>query len=314
MNNQTKPSQKALHGRGACAVMAFIGLLVVLILPSIVSLLIFDEEFLSSPSLSASLTYEAIAVVCALAWYRLMGERHILKVHQGDISFMLRLGGSILAVSVILALLQATSYVSTGTALAKDWLVSLVQVSIYCLFVGIYEEVMVRGIMLKGLLALLDRSKTGVYISLIISAVFFGSLHIVWPDLNSGDALQVAQAVFKVLQTGLYGFVLAGYVVCRNNLSGPVLFHALDDWLVMVLPYGLFSEEMVTSYVSEGTDGIASLVLYVVISLLYVPAVVKTIKEVNKHLAEDKAQKLEAQKEAVGAQAKAEDKDITTEQ
>ena len=80
-------------------------------------------------------------------------------------------------------------------------------------------------------------------------------------------------------QTGIYGAVLSAAVVEDDNLTGAILFHALDDFSIMVIPYALFGEGLSTNYVSSGREeAMSSIVLYAVLCVLYLPSLWHAIR------------------------------------
>lgn len=211
--------------------------------------------------------------VCAL------GARSHLRPSAAAFREAWRLGWPIIATSVALTLLQLASYVHDGTRLSSNWLPATLYYVVFCLAIGVYEECCVRGVLQMGLLSRLGGSRRGMAVAIALASVYFGALHIDWASLDYRSALQVAQAVLKVGQTGVYGAVLSVAVLRSRNLTGAVLFHALDDFCVMVVPYALFGESLTTNYVSSGReDAIYSIVMYATLIVLYLPSLVRAIR------------------------------------
>ena len=78
----------------------------------------------------------------------------------------------------------------------------------------------------------------------------------------------------KVVQTGMCGFFFAAIVIKTRNLWTAISIHAINDFMLMFISNGLMPEAVSTEYVATGEDGISILVVYVIISLLYIPLIV----------------------------------------
>lgn len=157
--------------------------------------------------------------------------------------------------------------------LAADWPARTAVVAALCLGVGVFEESLARGLWLNGLLARMGRTRAGVYGAVVLSALAFGMLHFDFL-IDFSDGLQVAQNVMKVLQTGMCGFFFAALVIKTRNIWTAISIHAANDFMLLFMANGLMSEPVTTEYVSVGEEGIAILVVYCVICVLYIPLIV----------------------------------------
>ncbi|MGN0076731.1 MAG: lysostaphin resistance A-like protein [Parafannyhessea sp.] len=224
----------------------------------------------------------AVAVFMAVG-VCVLGARRYLRPSAAAFREAWHLGWPIIFTSVALTMLQLVGYVQDGTHLSSNWLPMTLYYVVFCLAIGVYEECCVRGVVQMGLLSRLGGSRRGMAVAITISAVFFGCLHIDWTTLDYHGALQVAQAVLKVGQTGVYGAVLSVAVLKSQNLTGAILFHALDDFTVMVVPYALFGEALSTNYVSSGReDAIYSIVMYATLIVLYLPSLARAIRQARR--------------------------------
>ena len=127
-----------------------------------------------------------------------------------------------------------------------------------------------RGLCLNGLLARMGSTRGGVYAAIILSSLMFGFLHFN-PLIDFGDQLQVAQNFMKVLQAGMCGFLFAAILVKTRNIWTVAIIHGADDFMLLFISSGLVGTELTTEYVSTGEEGIAILVVYSVLILLYLP-------------------------------------------
>ena len=227
-----------------------------------------------------------IELECALVMMlgvAVLGGVRMLRPSAGSFAEAWHVAAPILVVSLVLCALQLYSYVATGATLSSSWAVDCVYYLVLCLGIGLYEECYVRGVLLHGLLARFGWTRRGMGVSVLLAALYFGYLHISWPELDYGNGLEVAQAALKVAQTAIYGVVLSAAIIKSGNLTGAALFHALDDYAVMVVPYALFGEQMSTDYVSSSTaEAWESIILYGILVVLYLPSLVRAIGELRR--------------------------------
>lgn len=188
-----------------------------------------------------------------------------------------------IAVSAILFLLDLVSVLMDDTvSIQPGWLMRLFEAALLCLVIGLSEEIMLRGVALGGLLAPLGKTKRGVWIAIVLSSLFFGLLHIDFTTTDLNDMLQLVQAILKVAQTGVYGFALACIVVATEDVFTCAIMHGLDDFLLFIVSVVLLNEGTTTEYVTtDESDAIITIIVYVVITLLYLPVAFKAAKLVK---------------------------------
>jgi hypothetical protein len=103
--------------------------------------------------------------------------------------------------------------------------------------------------------------------------LIFGLLHFdVLIDFT--DPMQVAQNIMKVVQTGMCGFIFAAILVKTCNIWTVIVIHAANDFMLLFMTSALKAEEVSTQYVMTGDEGVAVLVVYCVICVLYTPLIV----------------------------------------
>lgn len=187
-----------------------------------------------------------------------------------------------IAVSAGIAILNLYSTVALGEMiLVFDWPWQAFLSVALCLGIGFLEEFMVRGLILNGLLARMGASRKGILWACIISSVVFGLMHVNLSSLATATPLELLQAVLKVIQTGTYGFALAAVVCKTGELVSAALLHALDDWLLYILTF-IMGGSITTEYVSSGTEeGWATVTVYVVCIVLYIPLVIRAVHTLN---------------------------------
>ena len=115
---------------------------------------------------------------------------------------------------------------------------------------------------------------------MIVSSLIFGFVHVT-PSIMNGQVvtgLDMAQAALKTLQAGILGAFLAALFLKTRNIWGIALVHGLNDLFVM-LGDALFSGTTSTTYVNnDAMMASASVVMYGVFFLLYIPIIVSTVR------------------------------------
>lgn len=183
-------------------------------------------------------------------------------------------------INVVLATIfvsMATVQIVQGQLDAATYFGGLGFVTILCVFVGINEEAMFRGLMFGGLLAAIGNKKNGPLMAAIISSVAFGFLHVVF-DLHFDNPYNVVQGLLKTLECGMFGFVLCVSVLETRCLVGAMTVHSFFDWVVLAANGG----SLPTTYVSDNPESsIAGIVLYLVLAVLYTPRTIKAYKRLK---------------------------------
>ncbi len=166
----------------------------------------------------------------------------------------------------------------SGIALPANWPVKTIEVVFICLCVGIMEECMFRGVLMGGLLSVTSQSKNGQLLAIAISSLLFGCAHISFGAVVWGDPLELGQAVAKILQTGLYGFVLGISILRSRNIGSAALFHAVDDFVLLFVSMVLMGTAHDPNYVRTGSEGVQTLVVLAIMTLVYVPVAIMAAK------------------------------------
>lgn len=238
---------------------------------------------IESVPLSVVMAGEVIGGAFALLFVVALGGRSRLSHQPGSIRFGVRVALAIFVVDLVLLALDAISLAVGEDAftLSETWHADVIVLAVLCLGVGMFEEGMFRGLILNGLLARMGSSKRGVVWALVLSSLLFGLSH-VFPITEEITAMTIVQSVLKTLQAGIIGFVLGVIALRTRSLWPSIAIHALTDYLLMFPSMGLMGEPLTTEYVATGEDGVATAVMYVVVSVLYLPALIRCVRELRK--------------------------------
>lgn len=210
----------------------------------------------------------------------IVAGRGAIEPSSEGMAFAFRKSAYLLALALAAGALAVATALASGSPLVPNWPWQLASAFVLCFFVGMFEEGLFRGIVLGALLARMGRTRAGVLGAAVVSSLLFGVVHVL-PFVIGGqvsDALGLAQAVLKTLQTGIVGLLMAAVFVKTRNIWTVVLVHGLNDLFAMVAE-ALFAGTVSTQYVNaDPTAGLASVVVYLVFLVLYVPVLVSAVR------------------------------------
>ena len=186
----------------------------------------------------------------------------------------------LVVVSGLEVALQLLAFTTGDYSLSPNWPLYLLHILLLCMMIGMFEEIVFRGIILNGLLAPLGERRDGVLKALLISSLLFGAAHLIGQDTDWSDRLQATQAILKVAQTGVLGFVFGVCAIHQRNLTGVAVFHGFTDFVLMVLPYMLNGPEQgeVQYVTADSQAAMTTIVMYSVLIALYIPALVTAMR------------------------------------
>ena len=233
-----------------------------------------------SDSIVTLIIPEALAALVSAVGVGLLGGSKMLRPSAEDLAHTFRFAWWCLAVSVGLVCFDVVTYVSEGTAVSPDWFPTMCKLAVYCLFIGIFEECVFRGLVLQSMLGLLGGTHRGVVRAVLLTSLLFGVAHV---ELgNFTDALSVVQAILKIVQTGLYSILLCAIVLRTRRLGGVSAFHGFDDFLILLPGIAFFNESIDIEYVVQGDDAIPTIMFYLLVIGLYLPFAIKSMLEIKR--------------------------------
>lgn len=220
------------------------------------------------------------ALVALLCLAGLCGAK-ALKPQLRDVGFTFRFGWWCMVVAVGLMAFELYDYLAAGTQVQPGWLQRFGEAGLLCLLIGIMEELVFRGLLFQGLLAALGGTHRGVVLSVAITSLAFGLAHVDF-STDFSSMLSAIQAVLKVVQIGIYSVMLCVIVLRTHGLAGVSVFHGFDDFLVFLPSVVLFGESTEVDYVVEGDEAYYSIAFYLIIILLYLPLLIKSLRDLHR--------------------------------
>ncbi len=97
---------------------------------------------------------------------------------------------------------------------------------LYCLAVGLFEEIVFRGLLFPCLIEAFSKTKKGLVMAFVISSVLFGVAHLGNLFVGAGIGDTLLQTVYSTLIGGLCAFVL----LKTKNIVCPSLIHILYNF------------------------------------------------------------------------------------
>lgn len=127
----------------------------------------------------------------------------------------------------------------------------------YCLSIGLFEEVVFRGIIFTFLLGYFRKDKKGLFVSCVLSSIIFGLMHL-FNGFSMGTLLQVCY-------TTLTGLLFAICYVKTKNILIPAIVHSIYNFCGM-----LFSLEGLGSGVVFDTGTVVVMAIVDVLVAIYI--------------------------------------------
>ena len=206
----------------------------------------------------------------------LMGAKKSLSNVKEGFSDTLRKNRYLLILALILGMLIFIPGI-LNYGFSTELLLKELSYFILCITIGLFEESLFRGVVFQGILRKTGNTYKGIWVAIIISSIIFGAVHVYTYIVGeSYDLTGIIESIGKTLQTGAIGVLLAAVYLKTKNLWATALVHTLNDFFLMQAI--MFTNNTLGNYVTGGTDGVRTIIIYVVQVLLYVPALVKATK------------------------------------
>jgi len=179
-------------------------------------------------------------ILSALAVW-LMQKMQVFSIKDFSIGYMGKrsfLVFSIIAI-VTLGLLFAFTQLPEYRFIAPNPIDFLIAATSQLVGVGIYEEVLFRGLMLKILLKKMGQSKRGIINACLISSAIFGITHIsnivgVVRYIEQMSVSFVLPIISQVIFTSAFGLLAVALFLRSGTLWIPILIHGIGNLAVQI--------------------------------------------------------------------------------
>lgn len=187
---------------------------------------------------------EVLCIVTTLIILFCTHKQNIVKGTMSGFAKGISAGGFLCGFAVLLFI----SFFVYDFSVEKVLTISNIMIYLFSMLVtGFTEEVVFRGVIYNTISECFDTySKKNVYISMIISSIIFGLMHMsnIFSGVSLAGAIVQAGCAFGV---GLY--FCAIYVRC-NNIWSVIVLHGLND-IASTLNAGVLGESDIVSNVSD---------------------------------------------------------------
>lgn len=209
----------------------------------------------------------------------LMGAKETLLNFKKDFWYTLRVSRYYLIIAFITGMLIfIPGLIRFGFSVSL--LINELSYFVLCITIGWFEESLFRGVSFEGFLRKTGKSRKGIWFAVILSSLIFGAVHVHSYIMGGNyDLIGSSQAILKTLQTGVMGLLLAAIYLKTKNIWAIALVHTLNDFFLMQV--NMFTNETFGGYVSNGSNGIATIVMYSIQLILYIPVIIKSMRIIN---------------------------------
>lgn len=225
--------------------------------------------------------------VIMLAIIAFFAGKETLKFDMGGIKQSFKIGYYAIIVDFLLFMIQIVPLILFASgSISSYWYINIIQSAILCVFVGIFEECLFRGIIFNSFLAKMGDTKSGIISAMVISSLIFGMVHILafFFEGNAITITSLSQALLKTLQTGMFGFLLCGIYLKTKSIWGIALIHALTN-LFLISGSGIISTQAssvaTSSYIGSNSMGLILIGVYIFSCLISIPFIIISVKIVN---------------------------------
>lgn len=137
--------------------------------------------------------------------------------------------------------------------------------------IGLFEEVLCRGLLFNAFKAFWGDNKKGIYLSALISSFLFGAIHI--GNLNGSNTITT---ITQVIYATFFGMIFAVIYYRTGNLLSCILLHGFVDY-VDVFWRCFLNDRMDDQMIEETTDSTIgeALVILFLTSIFLISALVQ---------------------------------------
>lgn len=130
--------------------------------------------------------------------------------------------------------------------------------------IGFTEEILFRGLIFRNFLRRYGKTKKGIYLSMIISSLIFGIIHMVNMSSSSPDSI-----IQQVIYAASMGVIFSIMYLVTGNLLVPILCHGLFDFTDSVIP-GFYNIPFSSSMSSDWLVNVGVAIVFIIIAIILI--------------------------------------------
>ena len=125
------------------------------------------------------------------------------------------------------------SYFNGNMHLVRTQTTDLLLFVFYCLFVGLFEELVFRGVLFSLLAGRFSNDKKGLVKTFVLSSVIFGLAHLLNLIAGAGVGATLLQVCYTTLTGGLFAFAL----IKTKNILCCAFIHGLYNFCGLIMEF-----------------------------------------------------------------------------
>ncbi|MDO9629402.1 MAG: type II CAAX endopeptidase family protein [Acholeplasmataceae bacterium] len=212
-------------------ILIFQKILIVFLILLMVFFMLFDFNLFNHPKDNSIITRSILRFLGGTAFVVMLisfGYSSILSFKNVKKSLLIMIPAFIISINNF----PIIAYLSGRTTLTEP-IYRVYLFLIECLSVGFFEEILFRGIILMFLVKKLEHVKNGLLISIVLSSLMFGFIHI----LNLYSGASVSSTFLQIGYSFLIGMMWAVMFLKTGNLWLVMLLHATFNFFGQVMFY-----------------------------------------------------------------------------
>lgn len=172
------------------------------------------------------LLFEAVWAGLVLIVLLLFKNSYVFTQERETYKSSLKFGIPEFVLSGIFLLISIVSIVSEKISIS-----TVLNLVIYCFFIGVVEEFLCRGWLLNEFLERFSDTKKGIIKSIVLSSLVFGAIH--FTNMLGGQ--NFAETLVQVINACVSGVFLALVYYKTKNIWAVVTLHAVWDFSLMLM-------------------------------------------------------------------------------
>ncbi|MBQ6479353.1 MAG: CPBP family intramembrane metalloprotease [Erysipelotrichaceae bacterium] len=243
---------------------------------SMIGLMILGSRFLNEDNVGLLIEFTVITAVSLLFLYLISGKKTFSFLNN-QTGYTVKMLFPTLFFSIVFGLFGTIAAIMDRPALIENWPVNLLIGAVNMFLVGIYEETCFRACACDALLPVLKKTKHPFLLTVLISSLVFGYVHVVNTDFS--NLQKVLQFFLKITNVAISGVTFMILYWKTRNLLGLAIVHGLNDFLPDVLNY-VFVFKDVDNSDSYVSGDIGTTIVYLVQLAVVIACLVYVYKKV----------------------------------
>ncbi|MFA9398612.1 MAG: lysostaphin resistance A-like protein [Clostridiaceae bacterium] len=207
---------------------------------------------------------ECVGIIVAILIMHLLGKTYVLKERSVGILRGIFIGGFLFVICLIASFGNLINSLLTENVYK---LLPLPQIIIFIatmIGIGISEEFIFRGVILNLFIDKFSKTPKGIYASVIVSSLIFGSAHMT----NALSGISLKGVFIQAMGASVLGALLAAIYLRTRNIWVVVFLHGFMDFSAL-LGSGLFGIGSIYSDINDyGYIKLVGMLIYLIPTLV----------------------------------------------